>query len=131
MSKLAAGYTRYISAGRGFNAGIGAAVSAAIVPGELRAAYGHRVSPGVAVFLTILPEMMSLPGQPSRAEGTTMVMVQTAYEPAKLTCPAGFDPSTAAMTTYEGKTYYFCSVADRDRFLTDPKMSLSMAPPKQ
>jgi len=58
-------------------------------------------------------------------------MVQTAYDPAKLTCPAGFDPKTAAMATYEGKTYYFCSAADRDKFLTDPRMSLSMMPPKQ
>lgn len=131
LSKLAAGYARYISAGRGFKAGIGAAVSAAIVPDELRAAYGHRLNPGVAVFLTLRPDMMSLRGQPSAANGTTMVMVQTAYDPAKLTCAAGFNPSTAAMTTYEGKTYYFCSVVDRDRFLTDPKMSLSMAPPKE
>jgi YHS domain-containing protein len=59
-----------------------------------------------------------------------MVMVQTAYDPAKLTCAAGFDPRKAARTNYEGKTYYFCSVEDRDTFLTDPKMSLSMMPPK-
>jgi YHS domain-containing protein len=60
-----------------------------------------------------------------------MVMVQTAFDPAKLACPAGFDPNAAASTIYEGKTYYFCSVADRDTFLTDPKMSLSMMPPRQ
>jgi len=60
-----------------------------------------------------------------------MVMVQTAYTPAKLTCPPGFDPMTAPMATYEGKTYYFCSAAERDRFLSDPRMSLSMMPPKQ
>jgi YHS domain-containing protein len=60
-----------------------------------------------------------------------MVMVQTAFDPAKLTCSAAVDRKTAAATTYEGKTYYFCSAADRDRFLTDPKMSLSMMPPKQ
>jgi len=60
-----------------------------------------------------------------------MVMVQTAFDPAKLTCPAGFDPKSAANTVYQGKTYYFCSAADRDRFLVDPAMSLSMMPPKQ
>jgi YHS domain-containing protein len=59
-----------------------------------------------------------------------MGMVQTAYDSAKRTCAAGFDPKAAAMATYEGKTYYFCSAADRDRFLTDPRMSLSMMPPK-
>jgi YHS domain-containing protein len=32
---------------------------------------------------------------------------------------------------YEGKQYYFCSAADRDKFLTDPRMSLTMMPPKQ
>jgi YHS domain-containing protein len=58
-------------------------------------------------------------------------MVQTAYDPAKLSCLAGFDPKTAAMTTYQGRTYYFCSVEDRDKFLTNPAMSLSMMPPKQ
>jgi YHS domain-containing protein len=58
------------------------------------------------------------------------VMVQTAYDPTKLTCPAGFDATSAPSTTYEGKRYYFCSAEDRDRFLTDPKMSLSMTPPK-
>ncbi len=60
-----------------------------------------------------------------------MVMVQTAFDPAKLTCPAGFDPGHAANTMYEGRTYYFCSTEDRDKFLTDPTMSLSMMPPKR
>jgi YHS domain-containing protein len=60
----------------------------------------------------------------------TMVMVQTAFDPAKLSCPAGFDPKAAASASYQGRTYYFCSVADRDMFLTNPAMSLSMMPPK-
>jgi YHS domain-containing protein len=60
-----------------------------------------------------------------------MVMVQTAYDPSKLTCPAGFDPSRAPSTIYDGRTYYFCSTEERDRFLTDPQMSLSMMPPRQ
>ena len=33
--------------------------------------------------------------------------------------------------TYQGKTYFFCSVKERDDFLTNPAMSLSMMPPKQ
>ena len=49
--------------------------------------------------------------------GPTMVMVQTAFDPAKLSCPPGFDPRAAANTTYQGKTYYFSSIEDRDKFL--------------
>ena len=60
-----------------------------------------------------------------------MVMVQTAFDPAKLSCSPKIDPKTAAKTTYQGKTYYFCSAKDRDEFLTNPAMSLSMRPPKQ
>ena len=66
-----------------------------------------------------------------RQMGKSSLMVQTAFDPSKLTCPAGFDPKTAASTLYEGKRYYFCSTEDRGKFLTDPKMSLSMMPPKQ
>jgi YHS domain-containing protein len=130
VSKLQGGYARYFSAGAGFKAGIGAAASAGIVPAALRSVYGGRLNPGVTVFVTIRPAMMSHTVSAAAGAGT-MVMVQTAYDPAKLTCQAGFDPRTAPATTYEGKTYYFCSAADRDKFLTDPRMSLSMMPPKQ
>jgi YHS domain-containing protein len=58
-----------------------------------------------------------------------MVMVQTAFDPSKLSCPTLVEGNSAARTAYEGRTYYFCSAADRDLFLTDPKMSLSMRPP--
>jgi YHS domain-containing protein len=88
------------------------------------------VNPGFAVFLTLRPAAMTM-GTAAASGARTMVTVQTAYDPSKLMCPAGFDPRTAASTVYEGKTYYFCSAADRDRFLTDPKMSLSMMPPRQ
>lgn len=130
VSKIEGGYTRYISAMAGFKAGVGAAVSAGIVPGDLKAAYGGRVNPGFAIFLTMRPAAMAM-GTAAGGGARTMVMVQTAYDPARLTCAAGFDPKTAASTIYDGKTYYFCSREDRDKFLTDPKMSLSMMPPKQ
>ena len=125
VAKLQGGYTRYFTAARSWKAGVGGAVSAAIVQPELSAVYGGRVNPGVAVYLTLRPAIMAGGSAP------TMVMVQTAYDPSKLTCLAGFDPKTAPMATYEGKTYYFCSAADRDKFLTDPRMSLSMMPAKQ
>jgi YHS domain-containing protein len=111
-------------------------ISAGIVPTELRFAYGSRVNTGIGVFLTLRPAAMSLDalaghtGEAS-AGGPTMVMVQTAFDPSKLTCASPVNLETASKTTYEGKTYYFCSAADRDKFLADPKMSLSMMPPKQ
>ena len=106
-----------------------------VVPSGLREVYGSRVNPGAGIFLTLRPAMMIAEPIAGRAPsavdaGRTMAMVQTALDPARLTCPAGFDPAAAPRTTYEGKTYYFCSPQDRDRFLIDPKMSLSMMPPK-
>jgi YHS domain-containing protein len=129
LSKIQGGYTRYVSAVHGLKAGLGATLSAGIVPEDLRAVYGSRVNAGGGVFLTLRPAAMAMGG--GAGAGPTMVMVQTAYDPARLSCPAGFDPKTAAMTTYQGRTYYFCSVDDRDKFLTNPAMSLSMMPPKQ
>jgi YHS domain-containing protein len=99
----------------------------------LKALYGSRVNTGVAVFVTIRPAAMTPAahaGHAAPAAGGGMVMVQTSLDPSRLTCSPAVDRNTAAKTTYEGKTYYFCSVADRDRFLTNPKMSLSMMPPK-
>jgi YHS domain-containing protein len=135
VSKLQGGYTRYVGL-RGLRAGVGGVISAGIVPTELRFAYGSRVNTGIGVFLTLRPAAMSLDalaghtGEAS-AGGPTMVMVQTAFDPSKLTCASPVNLETASKTTYEGKTYYFCSAADRDKFLADPKMSLSMMPPKQ
>ena len=126
VTKLQGGYTRYLTSGT-FRPGVGVVVSAGVVPESLRAIYGGTVNTGIGVYLTVRPAMMVATSGAAR----TMVMVQTAYDPLKLICPAGFDPGTAAMATYEGKTYYFCSAADRDTFLTDPRMSLSMMPPKQ
>ena len=133
VSKIQGGYARYVRATSSFKAGLGAAISVGVVPGDLVPIYGRRVNPGVAVFLTLRPAMLSMDAHAAVAGtgGRTMVMVQTAYDATKLTCAAGFDPRRAASTTYEGRTYYFCSPEDRDKFLTDPKMSLSMMPPKQ
>ena len=133
LTKLQGGYTHYIDAGS-FKPGVGLVVSAGFVPDPLRAPYGSRVNTGIGVYLTLRPAMMSSnapAGGVGSTGGRTMVMVQTAFDPSKLACPAGFNPARAPSTTYEGKRYYFCSTDDRDRFLADPKMSLSMMPPKQ
>lgn len=70
-------------------------------------------------------------GSAQQPGGRTMVTVQTVLDPAKLSCSPKIDPKAAAQTTYQGKTYYFCSAKERDEFLRDPAMSLSMMPPKQ
>jgi YHS domain-containing protein len=127
VTKLQGGYTRYLTSDA-FRLGVGAVVSTGFVPESLRAVYGGTANTGIGVYLTLRPAMISAVVS---GGARTMVMVQTAYDPTKLTCAAGFDPKTATMATYEGKTYYFCSAEDRDTFLTDPRMSLSMMPPKQ
>ena len=55
VAKLQGGYTRYLPPRRGFAPGLGAALSAAFVPESLRAAYGSRVNPGAALFVTVRP----------------------------------------------------------------------------
>jgi len=55
VAKLAAGYTRYFPAWNGLAPGVGAGVSAGIVPDSLTSVYGGRVNAGFAVFVTLRP----------------------------------------------------------------------------
>lgn len=55
LAKLQAGYTRYLSDWRGLKPGVGAQVSAGIVPESLKPFYGSRFNPGFGVFLTMRP----------------------------------------------------------------------------
>ena len=99
---------------------------------------GSRVNIGFGVFLTLRPVAMMMHGDHGVTVGAvaqspgatqapqTMVMVQAAFDPSKLSCSPKIDPKTAAKTTYEAKTYFFCSAKERDEFLTNPAMSLSM-----
>ncbi len=82
---------------------------------------GAASAPGTAAS----PDPHSAHGAGTRK----MVMVMTSTDPARLQCPTKIDPKTAPKATYNGRTYYFCSAAERDEFLTDPAMSLSMRPP--
>jgi YHS domain-containing protein len=111
-----------------------------VVPDTLKAAYGNRANTGFAVYLTLRPAAMmhgagSAASHPADHTQVTAapahVMVQTALDPARLSCSPKIDPKTAARATYEGKTYYFCTAKERDLFLTNPAMSLAMMPPKQ
>jgi YHS domain-containing protein len=132
LTKLQSGYTRYFRSIRGFRPGLGGEASVGFIPADLRSTYGSRANVGGGIFLTVRPAMMAgmeHMGQPVAGGG--MIMVQTAFDPEKLSCSPSFDPKTATSTVYEGKTYFFCSEKDRAEFLLDPKMSLSMMPPKQ
>jgi hypothetical protein len=55
LAKVQAGYTRYLSGWRGLKPGVGAHVSAGLVPESLKPFYGRRVNLGAGVFLTIRP----------------------------------------------------------------------------
>jgi hypothetical protein len=54
VGKLQAGYTRYLEGQHGLQPGIGATMSAALVPAALRPRYGG-VGVGFGVFLTVRP----------------------------------------------------------------------------
>jgi hypothetical protein len=55
VAKLGGGYTRYVGEWRELTAGVGAGLSAGIVPESLKSAYGRRVNIGFGVFLTLRP----------------------------------------------------------------------------
>lgn len=55
LSKIQAGYTRYLSARDGLTPGVGVTASAAVAPAVLAPIYGGRVNVGVGVYLTIRP----------------------------------------------------------------------------
>jgi hypothetical protein len=55
VGKIQVGYTHYVPASRGLQAGFGGSVSASLVPAALAERYGGRVAPGVAAFLTLRP----------------------------------------------------------------------------
>ncbi len=63
VGKLQAGYTRYLQPASGLQAGLGASVSASLVPAYLGPRYGGRVSPGLAVFLTLRPDVHAMAPQ--------------------------------------------------------------------
>jgi hypothetical protein len=58
VAKLQGGYTRYFSAWRGLEPGVGGSISAGFVPEPLEPAYGSRVNAGFGVFVTLRPAAM-------------------------------------------------------------------------
>ena len=60
VAKLQAGYTRYFSAWNGLKPGVGAALSAGMVPESLRTFYGSRLNFGFGVFVTLRPGVFTM-----------------------------------------------------------------------
>jgi len=55
VAKLAGGYTRYFAPANALQPGVGAGLSAGIVPESLQVLYGRRVNLGLAIFVTLRP----------------------------------------------------------------------------
>ncbi|HEX5111109.1 MAG TPA: hypothetical protein VFV95_21805 [Vicinamibacterales bacterium] len=55
VSKLQGGYTYDFASWKGLTPGVGVSASASIVPRDLEAIYGDRLTPGFAIFLTLRP----------------------------------------------------------------------------
>jgi hypothetical protein len=55
VGKIQLGYAHYLPAARGLQFGMGGSIAGSLVPSTLAPRYGGRVSPGVAVFLTLRP----------------------------------------------------------------------------
>jgi hypothetical protein len=53
VSKIQAGYTRWIGGGYGLETGVGASAGAALIPAALRPFYGSRIGGEVTVFVSI------------------------------------------------------------------------------
>ncbi len=58
---------------------------------------------------------------------TPAASAKVADDPKKLVCSPAIDPDNAPTTTYKGKAYYFCSAAERLRFITNPEAYLKAA----
>jgi hypothetical protein len=72
VTKLQGGYTRYLTRWKGINPGIGASLSAGIVPEPLKNAYGGRVNIGFGVFVTLRPAAMVMTHANHGAAGARM-----------------------------------------------------------
>ena len=143
LSKLQAGYTRYLESWNGWKPGVGATVSMSLVPSALDTVYGNRASFGIGLYVTLRPAAMQAmrTAQPGR---TRPVLAPAPADPhAGHEMPAGkpavkrekpgrierqmdpvnglmVDPTSAPKTTYQGHTYYFSSEQTLKEFLENP-----------
>ena len=62
--------------------------------------------------------------QPAAPSTTAKRLIVFADDPKKLVCATAVDPENAPTTTYKGKAYYFCTNAERLRFISNPETYL-------
>ncbi|HMF98369.1 MAG TPA: hypothetical protein VKE96_28915 [Vicinamibacterales bacterium] len=60
VAKFEGGYTRFFRASAGLKPGVGAIVSASVVPESLTSLYGNRVNFGFGVFVTLRPAQLKM-----------------------------------------------------------------------
>jgi hypothetical protein len=68
VAKVQGGYTRYLTTWKRLRMGVGASLSAGLVPERLKDAYGNRVNAGFGLFLTIRPAPMAMHPTPPAAD---------------------------------------------------------------
>lgn len=61
VTKLQAGYTRYLDPWHGLRPGVGATLSMSLVPSALESVYGNRASFGFGLYVTFRPAAMVMP----------------------------------------------------------------------
>ena len=61
LSKVQAGYTRYLAPWNGLRPGVGGTLSMSLVPSALDIVYGNRASFGFGVYITVRPAAMQMP----------------------------------------------------------------------
>jgi YHS domain-containing protein len=68
--------------------------------------------------------MANMPGHNMASMNTGASSPETTLDlptrPQDLVCATKVDPKTAPRAAYAGKTYYFCSAAERDRLVKAP-----------
>ncbi len=80
---------------------------------------------GMAAHRGMMGGMMGAEGQPGAAMGTSggmMAGMGATFDPV---CRAKMADNSAPTATYQGKTYQFCSEADKQAFVKDPAKYLN------
>lgn len=95
-------------------------------PAKLRAAIDDALL-AMSVLVTAEPCATAAPPQREGLDVPLPAATVFATDPAALSCDPAIEPDAAPMTTYKGNPYYFCTAAERLRFITNPERYLREA----
>lgn len=86
-------------------------------PAEMRAAVAD-----LQAILTAMRGQLApcAAAQPARVDQNTREAQEPVKDPVEPGCTAPINPGTAPKADYNGRTYYFCSEGNRQKFLADP-----------